>query len=314
VSKFSVIIPLYNKEKDIKKTLKSVLDQSFQDFEIIIINDGSTDASEEVVKSVSDNRILLFTKKNEGVSIARNHGVAKANSGYVAFLDADDYWHPNHLDNLYSLIKKFPNNSWYATAFEKKRNNNLINPIASPIMDKGNNWMGEVDDYFKYSLVDCLAWTSAVCINKDFFNTLNGFDTTITHGAGEDTDLWLRAALKSPLIFSNTISARHNLDSSNRISNTPTLKRNYMNLDNYEEVAKSNFFLKKYLDLNRYSFAIQHKLANDFISFKIYKRKINLENLTSKQRFLLKQNRYILKFLITLQKNLEKLGFRLSSF
>ena len=104
MSKFSIIIPLYNKEKDIKKTLKSVLNQSFEDFEIIIINDGSTDNSEEIVKSIIDKRIFLYTKNNEGVSIARNYGVEKATSGFIAFLDADDYWHPNHLENLHTLL------------------------------------------------------------------------------------------------------------------------------------------------------------------------------------------------------------------
>jgi len=314
VPKFSVIIPLYNKEKDIKETLKSVLDQTFEDFEIIIINDGSTDSSAEIVKSITDKRIFLYSKKNEGVSIARNYGAEKATSDVIAFLDADDFWYANHLENLSLLIDNYPEHKWYATAYEKKRNNNLITPMASPIMDNGSNWMGKINDYFEYSLTDCLAWTSAVCMKKDFFKSLSGFDISITHGAGEDTDLWLRAALSSPLFFSNTISARHNLDGSNRISNTPTLKRNYMNLDTYEKVAGNNLYLKKYLDLNRYSFALQHKLANDFISFKKYKSKINLESLNSKQRFLLNQHRIVLILLIKLKISLEKIGFRISSF
>jgi len=314
VPKFSIITPLYNKEKDIKNTLLSVLDQSFKDFEVIVINDGSTDNSEEIVKSVSDKRIFLYTKKNEGVSKARNYGVEKASSNYIAFLDADDYWYPNHLENLDFLITKYPNNSWYASAYEKKRNNSLTTPMLSPIINNGGNWFGEVDDFFGNSLIDCLAWTSAVCMKKDFFISLIGFDITITNGAGEDTDLWLRAALKSLLIFSNTISARHNLDGSNRISNIPTLKRSYMNLDKYDEESKKNIFLKKYLDLNRYSFAIQHKLANDLDSFNNYFHKIDLKNLNNKQQFLLRQNRFVLILLIRLKNSLEKVGFRVSSF
>src|SRR5690554_7362859 len=125
--------------------------------------------------------------------------------------------------------------------------------MISPIMEN-KNWMGIVDDYFKNSLIDALAWTSAVCMKKEFFQSLNGFDSSITNGAGEDTDLWLRAALEEPLSFSTKISATHNLDSSNRISHTPTKKRNFMALDKYEAEAKENIFLKKYLDVNRYSF------------------------------------------------------------
>jgi len=314
VSKLSIIIPLYNKEKDIKKTLTSVIDQSFKDFEIIIIDDGSTDSSEEVVKSVNDQRILLYSKKNEGVSKTRNFGVEKATTNFIVFLDADDYWHPFHLDNLNSLITKFPNQSWYAVAYEKKRNEKLTVPMNSPIMKLGESWQGEISNFFENSLIDCLAWTSAVCMTKDFFKSLNGFDIAITHGAGEDTDLWLRAALQAPLAFSNLVSARHNLDGSNRISNTPTLKRNYMNLEKYEKDALLDPYLKKYLDLNRYSFAIQHKLANDKISFKRYLKNIDSKNLNKKQHFLLKQNKTTLRLLINFQAFIEKNGFRLSSF
>ncbi len=312
--KLSVLIPLYNKERDIRETLQSVLRQTFSDFEIIIINDGSTDASEKVVQSISDTRITLINKKNEGVAKTRNFGVEKATTNFIVFLDADDYWYPNHLENIHSIISKYPRAYWYATAYEKKRNQQLTVPINSPIMNNGSSWIGPVDNYFKNSLVDCIAWTSAVCMKKDFFKSLNGFDTSITNGAGEDTDLWLRAALKSPLHFSTTITARHNLDGSNRISNTPTLKRDYMILDTYEEAAKYDSFLKKYLDLNRYSFALQHKLAKDKKSFNYYLKNLDLTNLNSKQRFLLKQNPLILKLLIRSQTFLEKIGIRVSSF
>ena len=233
--KYSIIIPLYNKEKDIKNTLKSVFEQSFEDFEIIIVDDGSTDASGKIVAAIDDPRIQLYSKENEGVSKTRNYGVEKANTDHIVFLDADDYWYPNHLDNLNSLVINYTKENWYATAYEKKHHDKLIAPMSSPLLDKSSDWKGVVTDFFKNSLIDCLAWTSAVCMKKSFFKELNGFDTTITHGAGEDTDLWLRAALKAPLIFSSNISARHNLDGSNRISNTPTLKRTYMDLDKYEQ-------------------------------------------------------------------------------
>ena len=119
--KFSIIIPLYNKEKDIEKTISSVLEQTFNDFEIIIVNDGSTDKSEEIVKGIKDERITIFSKKNEGVSSARNFGVKKPNTSFIAFLDGDDYWYPNHLENLFSIISKHPDHSWYAAAYDKKR-------------------------------------------------------------------------------------------------------------------------------------------------------------------------------------------------
>lgn len=310
---FSVIIPLYNKEKDIAKTLESLFSQSFSEFEVVIVNDGSTDKSEKAVKKFSDKRIKYFSKKNEGVALTRNYGVDKATSKHIAFLDADDYWHPHHLENLYALVSKFPDQKWYATAYEKKHNKKFTTSMISPIMEK-KDWMGIVDDYFKDSLIDALAWTSAVCMKKDFFQELNGFDSTITNGAGEDTDLWLRAAIASPLAFSTRISARHNLDGSNRISHTPTKNRVFMNLDKYEEISKENKYLKQYLDMNRYSFAIQHKMARDMDSFNEYVSKLNLNNLNSKQRFLLKQPRSVLLTLIKAKGLFESFGTRLTAY
>lgn len=310
---FSVVIPLYNKEKDIKATLESLFKQTFSDFEVVVVNDGSTDNSEAIVKEFDDPRIRLFSKENEGVALTRNLGVEMAKTNHIVFLDADDYWYPFHLENLHNLTSKFPEEQWYATAYEKKHNQKLTTAMISPIMEQ-KNWMGVVDDYFKNSLIDALAWTSAVCMKKDFFQKLNGFDATITNGAGEDTDLWLRAALDSPLVFSTRISARHNLDSSNRISHTPTKDRVFMSLDKYEDIAKSNPYLKQYLDVNRFSFAIQHKLAKDDASFEDYVRKIDLKNLTSKQRFLLKQPRKALIGMKNLKFLLETLGKRTTAF
>lgn len=89
---FSIIIPLYNKEKFIKRALDSILNQSFQEFEIIVVNDGSKDNSEEKVKEVSDPRIKIINQVNAGVSAARNRGAEEAQYKYLAFLDADDIW------------------------------------------------------------------------------------------------------------------------------------------------------------------------------------------------------------------------------
>jgi len=312
MTSLSVIIPLFNKEKDIVNTLTSVCNQTFTDFEIIIVNDGSTDSSVKNINAINDDRIRIFSKKNEGVSIARNFGVEKAISNYIVFLDADDYWYPNHLKNIFELINTFPNHLWFASAYEKQRNNNLITPMVSPIIEKGKDWYGEVDDFFANSLIDCLAWTSSVCMKKVFFNSLNGFDAFTTHT--EDIDLWIRAALKSPLVFSNKITARHILDASNRSSIKQLQERNYIDFDKFIKDENKNFSLKKYLDLNRYSLAIIYKLHGDIHSFKNIISKVEIKNLNNKQQFLLKQHRYMLRLLFAFKKLLEIFGVRLSSF
>jgi len=312
MTSLSVIIPLFNKENDIADTLISVCNQTFVDFEIIIVNDGSTDSSIKKIKTIKDTRIQLFSKINEGVSIARNFGVEKASSNYVVFLDADDYWYPNHLENIFLLISKFPDNLWFASAYEKQRATNLITPMGSPIFKKGKNWSGEIDDFFRNSFIDCLAWTSSVCMKKDFFKSLNGFNALITHT--EDIDLWIRAALKSPLVFSNKITARHNLNASNRSSKKQLQERKYMDFDKFIGEENKNSSLKKYIDLNRYSLAIIFKPYGEIDTFKKLISKVEVNNLNKKQQFLLKQNKFMLRFMFSFQKLLEKMGIRLSSF
>lgn len=311
---FSVIIPLYNKERDIDQTLQSLTRQTFDSFEVVVVDDGSTDESLLIVQQFKDPRLRVFTKKNEGVAPTRNFGVEKANCDFVVFLDADDLWYPFHLEDLYDLIKKFPDGKWFATAYEKSFNQKLVRPLNSPILQKGASWQGKIPDFFENSLVDCLAWTSAVCFKKSFFQSLNGFDTRITMGAGEDTDLWLRAALESPLVFTNRVSATHNLQGSNRISHSPTRTRKFMNLDLYEERAKENVFLKKYLDLNRFSIALQHKYAGDDKTFREYAEKLDKNQLSGKQKFLLAMPIWGLKLAWFIKNKLEALGIRATSF
>ncbi len=101
---FSVIIPLYNKEKNITQTIASVLSQSYKDFELVIVDDGSTDNSAGIVQSINDPRIKLFRKENGGVSSARNYGIEKASGEWILFLDADDFLQSGCLEKLYKII------------------------------------------------------------------------------------------------------------------------------------------------------------------------------------------------------------------
>jgi len=112
----AVVIPLYNKLNYIKRALDSVLAQTVRDFEIIVINDGSTDGSQRVVERCADPRVRLLHQKNGGVSAARNRGIAAARAELVAFLDADDEWLPEHLAAVQRMHRRFPNCGAYATA------------------------------------------------------------------------------------------------------------------------------------------------------------------------------------------------------
>src|SRR5690625_5076160 len=118
---FSVVIPLYNKELSIRNTLQSVLDQTFTDFEIVIVNDGSTDSSAAIVEEFTDPRIRLIHQENQGVSAARNKGIEEAKYDWIVFLDGDDLWENNHLEEFVKMIKLFPEDRVFCTSHTKSK-------------------------------------------------------------------------------------------------------------------------------------------------------------------------------------------------
>jgi hypothetical protein len=211
------------------------------------------------------------------------------------------------------LITDFPENSWYATSYYKQYSDRVLIEMFSPLF-KTNFNRGPVQDFFVYSIVDSLAWTSAVVFNKIFLKHLDGFDVKITHGAGEDIDLWIRAALKSSLVFSREFTAVHKLHALNRISNTKTQLRNFLNLDVYESQTGNVPGLKKYLDLNRFSIALQYKMAGDIKTYKNYLVKIDPSNLNQKQKLLLKLPKTILLKMAYLKNKLQTKGIYLTAF
>jgi len=295
--RFSIIIPLYNKEKHILDTLNSVLNQSFTDYEIIIVNDGSTDTSLEKITSLNYDKLIIFDRENQGVSQTRNFAMRQAKGDYFAFLDADDLWHENHLHDLYNLINKHPDCGLYATNYLFDYGKKFIVYPDFPTLPQNKNWNGIVIDYFLASLKFRIAWTSAISIPKSTIKTIGFFDEKITLGAGEDTDYWTRIALKSTVAFTKKISVSYNVSAENRISNINTSKRNFMKLDKFYEEEKTNISLKKFNDINRAELAIKHKIIGDIIQFDFYMKHLNLNNLNWKKKLLLKLPQNILRIL-----------------
>lgn len=310
---FSIVIPLYNKENSIKDTLQSILVQTYTDFEIIVINDGSTDQSESRALEISDPRIQLFSTPNQGVSKARNYGIEKALGTLIAFLDADDYWFPKHLENLFQLYELFPKCGLYCTNYERFFNSKkIIKPKHIDIPT--HPWKGIVNDFFKSSYIDRIAWTSAVAIPKTVFDVVGNFKTSITLGAGEDTDLWIRIALQFDVAFDNEISARHVLDAENRISLANTLKRSFAKLDEFKDEEKNNLSLKKYLDLHRVFFAIHHKLAGDSKTFDFYIQSVDPSNIPLKTKIVLAMPAFLSRKLYVFKKYLERKNILVSIY
>lgn len=195
---FSVIIPLYNKADYILKAVDSVLNQSFQEFELIIVNDGSTDDSLEKIKIRPDNRIRVINQQNSGVSTTRNNGVAYATQEFIAFLDADDWWDPTFLEEMNKLIKDFPQAGLYGSKYYWYKSG--IKKVS--INHEPNNFRG----YINYIKAYSTAWwmplaSSAVVIPRMNFIESSGFETRLKFG--EDFDLWIRMALKFKIAYIN---------------------------------------------------------------------------------------------------------------
>ena len=230
---FSVIIPLYNKADYIKSTLLSVLNQDFTDFEVLIINDGSTDNSLEVLEQFSDNRIKLFNQENKGASNARNHGISLANGSYIALIDADDIWYRNHLTELRNQTLKFPDAELYCNNYEVFLNENTVKP-AQFNFDFGKDIV-LVRDFFKASIINCVAWTSAVAFTKETFETLGCFDETLD--TNEDLDLWIKFGLKYPISFNPkvTMSYRSYILDSLTKNETNQIRLDFLNRFKAEE-------------------------------------------------------------------------------
>ena len=300
---FSIVIPVFNKGKFIANTLKSVLSQTFADFEVILVNDGSTDESEARILEVSDYRIHYFTKKNEGVAVARNYGIDKATADYVCFLDADDYWYPEFLETMHRFTSELPAQKVFATAIEIETKNKCFKAHYS--IPKKSDF--EVVNFFEASQKECVLWTSSVCIHKSVFDKVGIFDTKIKHG--EDTELWIRIGLQFPIVFIRKILARYVYDEQSASRNLNYFFEAYT-FEKYDLEEKKNPALKKYMDLNRFSAAIKCKLNNKNETAEEIYAKIDLKYLSRKKRILFQLPTFILKLLIVVQKYLGTSVFR----
>lgn len=195
----SVVIPLYNKEQSIASSLQTVLKQTYQDFDIIIVDDGSTDHSVEEVEKVTDPRIRLIHQNNAGVSAARNRGIEEAKGEYIAFLDADDEWKPDYLKTQYKLTQKYPECSVFACNYELKK---IQDKMTSAIICKlpFESEEGILSNYFEVaSYSHPPLWTSAVMVKKNAIQSIGGFPVGIK--SGEDLLTWARLACRYSIAF-----------------------------------------------------------------------------------------------------------------
>lgn len=308
--KISVVIPLYNKGFIISETLKSVLVQTFTDFEIVIVNDGSTDNSFEIASHFSDKRIKLLQQENKGVAAARNLGISTATAEFIAFLDADDYWYPNHLEELVKLINDFPNCGMYCSRYQTiiAKNHIINNSFSYSFSD---DFRGIVTDFFQASLVNRIATSSSIIVPKNIIMKYNGFNKTITNG--EDLELWTKIAIKNNVAINNVISAIYHFEAQNSLAKLKFTKKTLIDLNQFSEVEKQNKSLKKFLDIYRLEYALQFRIAGDLEKSNFYLKDIT-SKIPFKTKILLATPSFILQFLLKTKHLLKKYGVDFSVY
>lgn len=194
---FSIVIPAYNRAHLISKTLDSVLNQSYENFEVIIVDDGSTDDTEEVVKPyLADQRFRYYRKNNGERGVARNFGVLKSRGEFITFVDSDDLVYPNYLSHAQELIDKHPDEVFFHTAYDiSTTNGNLIKILNKR---KGNlNYQ-----LLKGNILSCIG----VFIKKKVFLDFR-FNENRALSGSEDWELWMRIGAVYKIVYSNEVTA-----------------------------------------------------------------------------------------------------------
>ena len=195
---FSVIIPYYKKRKYIERCIDAVLAQTYQDFEIILVDDGSQDDVAQLIEEKYSGKVHLIQQKNQGVSAARNTGIAAATHDYIAFLDADDYWSPFYLEKVAVVINQEKDIKIIGSHYTREKNK----------VERENNNLDYflIKDYFKNALRLTYFFTSGTVVLKEFFKKEDGFNTNLK--SGEDLDVWFRAVLSggNAYYIKNTLS------------------------------------------------------------------------------------------------------------
>jgi len=213
--KITVVIPLFNKEKYIGRAINSVLNQTFGNFEIIIVNDGSTDKSMEEISKIFDIRIKIIQQKNRGVSAARNAGIRNSKSDLIAFLDADDEWLPQYLENILKLIQKYPDAGAYASAFMKIQSDGSI--IKSRTKDRSSTHF-LIRDYIKLLSLSLPPFcTSSIMVPKKVLIQNKCF--RVGTQSREDLELWFKISLKSPIAYCTNFGAIYHKDTESGLTN-----------------------------------------------------------------------------------------------
>ena len=215
--KISAVIPLYNKAPYIKRAIESILDQTIKVDEIIVVDDGSTDDGGNIVEGLNNPNIKLIKQENTGESGARNRGIKEASNEMIAFLDADDEWLPDFLENIIVLRNNFPDCGAYATAsYTIRPGGKIVYSDLSSLPPAP--WIGIIPNFFALFQQGLAFNSSSIVIPKYIVEGIGGFPVGVRQSA--DFDTWLRIAIKYPIAFCPKRKVIYHQDAENRMAPT----------------------------------------------------------------------------------------------
>lgn len=266
--RFSVIMPLYNKEPYVEKAIQSILAQTCTDFELIVMDDGSKDDSWMMAyKAVEGfSNCHIYKQANSGVSVARNNAIALSQGKYLCFLDADDWWEPTFLEEISKLVEEYPDAGIYGTNYtivNETKHKTRVAPIG---VDLGFN-KGYINYCQVYAKTLAMPlWTGAVCVPRHVFDEMKGFPEGIR--LGEDFLLWIRISLKYKVVFLNEPLSYYNqdVDAVNRGVGKLHSPEQHMlwNLGFLEEEERNNSDYKQLIDNLRTYGLYPYYLSKDY--------------------------------------------------
>lgn len=248
----SVVIPAYNAQETIKETIESILNQTFSNFELIIINSSSTDATLEILSKIDDSRIKVYNDSKANVAVNRNRGFNHAIGDFITFIDADDIWTSNKLEAQYNALIENPDT-------------NVVYSWTNCIDESGKflrkcshvKWSGDV--YSKFLLDDFIGSGSNVMIRRQAYIEVGGFDESLTNA--QDTDMWLRLSARYNFAVVPEAQILYRIRNDSMSSNVVGLEKSNLTII---ERAFAHQKAQKLQHLKRYSVANLYK----YLSYK----------------------------------------------
>jgi len=243
----SIVIPVYNGEKTIIDTIESVLNQTLKDFELIIINDGSEDATLDIISSIQDLRIKVFSYDKAGVSKSRNRGISHATGDYISFIDADDLW---TADKLESQLKALQENPEATVAYSWT---DCIDE-SGQISRRGTHISLTGDVYKNLLVVNFLENGSNLLIGREAFKDVGVFDESLSHG--EDWDMWLRLAAHYKFVAVSSPQILYRVYANSSSANVCKMEADCLQVIErvFQQTPQSLAYLKRYSVSNLYKY------------------------------------------------------------